>query len=612
MSMNCNINKRHLLFIIPILLLALALRGILAYEMRGTPSVVNPSQMTDMATYLRLSEKISRGEFPDHYDYQPFYYTIFLPFARLFSRSGTSAAIFFQILLGTAAVGLAYLAGKMLFGERGGLLGAFILAVDRIHVFYTPFMLLEVLQSFWLALILYVVCVAHKKNRAWLWLLSSFLIAVATLTRGNAVLLYPGLLALMIWQNRRQVKKLAALILVSLLLFELPQLPFAIVNYRYTGRWCGASTAGDKVLALGNTPEAPPGGLEYPLTYTKWVAQSDLRPEEGRVSVASNILKWAWKQPLAFAELKFRSLLLFWDKQEIPNNVSLQREGMESFLTRYPILLPFSIVGTLSIMGVFALLANLKKHDERRGYHAILLYMTAVSWLGTALFYNLARFRLSALPLLCVLAGGAIAQIIDLQKESRNLPPLQKKNMIYKKVLVILVAFFLVNNAYSLYEDFLEPKIVRVARPDGVQCVFDDTTLIYDHGPLSFGGIECAIPNDNGITIEKRLSFNGIPKMSAGKAKARMLVFVLNNLNVEINVSLTHNGRTYTDFELKKERFCNWLEVELDNFDTDKPFVWTFKKGQSIGIGMDYSRNYGRTIVDGNLYPAEAAMEIEW
>ena len=61
--------------------------------------------------------------------------------------------------------------------------------------------------------------------------------------------------------------------------------------------------------------------MEYPPAFHLWMA------EAGEISVAEQILRWAEQEPLAFAELQFRKLLLFWDWRDIPNNVALYGEG---------------------------------------------------------------------------------------------------------------------------------------------------------------------------------------------------------------------------------------------------------------------------------------------
>ena len=54
---------------------------------RTDPFAYNPPDVTDMATYHALSRGILNGVFPMEYVYQPFYYTVFLPAAKLLSGS---------------------------------------------------------------------------------------------------------------------------------------------------------------------------------------------------------------------------------------------------------------------------------------------------------------------------------------------------------------------------------------------------------------------------------------------------------------------------------------------------------------------------------------------
>ena len=285
-------SKRFIFYLLGITIVALVVRTIICVQLFNAPDVQTPNVQTDMATYLTMAKDILKGKWPDHYDYQPFYYTVFLPFCLSIVSSSTALVMIMQTLLASLAVWLVGLGTAELYGRKAGLIAAALLALARFHAFYTPFLLFEVLNSFWLALLFWLLVRSWKRNTWLLWMLSAVVLSCAALTRGNALLFLPFILAFIVWRNRRQIVKGIAVAVATVAIFYLPQLPFSIVNYRYTGRWCGPSTAGDKVLALGNTPEAPPGGLEYPMTYHEWCNDSDKRPEDGRVSVPSHIIQW--------------------------------------------------------------------------------------------------------------------------------------------------------------------------------------------------------------------------------------------------------------------------------------------------------------------------------
>ncbi len=471
------------------------------------------------------------------------------------------------------------------------------------------------------------VCIWWRRNKVWQWALLALLVAIATLTRGNAVLLMPGLLSLAVWRNWSAKAKAFALAALLVVLFELPQLPYSIRNYRYTGRWCGASTAGDKVLALGNTPEAPPGGLEYPLTYHKWVAQSERRPEEGRVSVRTNILRWLRKEPFAVIELKLRALLMFWDHEEIPNNVSLLNEGQACFLTKRPYLLSFTIIGSLAVIGFIYAFKRMRPDDkDRLGFRAheliIFIYMLLCSWLGTALFYNLARFRLSALPLICIAGGGGVKLFLNIGRIFKTVEDRQlRRKMLQMCSLPLVFSIFFVFSAFSSYQTMVEPAAMRILRPNGLVADFDDTMLLYDHGPLAFGGggFNFIGVQEKGLDIVKVLV---IPENAPqGEAIVRLPVFL--GPGARLVGALSHDSHqyTFTEADFKIDRFNKWIEIKLPNIVRDAngfaTFTWRIYGNEQLGIGVDRLRNYRRTKY---FYPtgeqlafeAEAAVEVQW
>ena len=147
--------KRFLLCLAVIVLVAFLLRLAICFSLADTPAVRAPSQVTDMATYLHIAKEICAGNWPDHFDYQPFYYTIVLPFCRLFFGDSPWGFMLLQTLLGAMTVFLAGIATAQIFRNRiAGLLAAALLTLSKMHIFYTPFALFETVQSFWMALLL--------------------------------------------------------------------------------------------------------------------------------------------------------------------------------------------------------------------------------------------------------------------------------------------------------------------------------------------------------------------------------------------------------------------------------------------------------------------------
>lgn len=579
-------NKRYLLSLCAVVLFALALRTAVCIALSGTAAVRAPAVVTDMATYLRLAREISRGQWPSHFDYQPFYYTVLLPFCRLFSGDSPWGYMLVQTLLGSLAVLLTGLVAAQAFrSRRTGLLAALLLAISRMHVFYTPFALFELLQSFWMILLLWLAFQCMARNRLRLWAATAFILGLATLTRGNILLFLPALLLLFFRMNRTARAIPAALLL--LLLFELPQLPYAIRNARFLGRWTGASTAGEKVLALGNNPEAPPGGLEYPLSYHKWVEQAERT--ENRVPVAREILRWLAREPVLFLNLQWEKLLLFWNAQEIPNNVSLEHEGKAA-----PWLALLPSFGPLALLALFAIFSHGKRYTPEQG---ALLVALLLFWLATAMFYILARFRVAALPLLACFAADGISRLISAARTRKRggewLHPLFR----------LCCAAFLVYSLYPLWQERMEPQLHRWLRPDGTRLRFPDTTLVHDHGPLLSGGVRFCQSKET-VHLRKTLL---LPEHES--ATSTITVRLATLPHAPANASVECQGARFTA-HCRQDSACGWLEAELplEAGTSVLQLDWILPPG--VPYAIDTLRDYGRT--EGAGIAGEAVAQAQF
>ena len=592
-------------------------------QLANTSTVLNPLKVTDMATYRELALAIRHGNWPEVFDYQPFYYTVFLPFAYLFSPTGGPwPVIVLQALVGAAAVALTGASAARLFGRKAGILAALLLALSRFHIFYTPYLLLEVWFSFWCALTLFCTIQAiGTSRRAWLWhALLGLAVSGALLTRGNALLWLPGILLLVIWHGRHNWRRLALHLLILAVCFLMPIVPYSVHNSRATGHFQGASVAGGKVLMLGNSPEAPPGGLEYPRTYYHW----GMDEARGRMSVSAHILQWACEKPLAFLELTFRKVLLFWDAREIPNNINIEVQGKESSLLQLPIFLPWSILGTLGLAGL--LLAFRRGHLNRLA----LIWMMIAYWGATSAFYLLARFRVGFLPLLCCAGACAVVttirQIQSIRKPSISTPTYRQQRLVVT-LFLLLFSLYTVNFAYPLYQSFVEPAVQRHITPNGINLQFPREFVLYDHGPLSTATNFINVPS-TGVAVVKRfrlpddfrdaLAEEGVDRV----IRQQLLLRIFTTQRGVPAASLTYNGTRLPVLPtIQLQQGVQWLA-----FDFEAPLpsegtlaIFTIDLGpspavQQFSFGIDDLRNYGRTSlhffgVEEETIPAEAVVE---
>lgn len=587
--------KRFYLTLLAISALALILRAVVCCQLADTPEVASPNPQTDMATYIRLAHDCQNGILPDHFDYQPFYYTVFLPLL-LPRAAGTGFLLLAaQALAGTAAVALAGLCAAQIFGRRCAWTAALLLALSRFHIFYTPFALYEVLQSFWTALLLFFALKALRHNRWRDWLPAAAVLAAAILTRGNALLFLPVILAAAVIRNRTRLKRASAIAAAVIAIAWLPQLPYALRNYHFAGHWTGPSTAGPKVLALGNTPEAPAAGLAYPLSYSKWVQMND----EGTRSITASIIDFALHQPGAYLELKFRTLIHFWDGDEVPNNVSIDAHGIpHSSLLGTPVLIDFALISALALAG-FALALRRRSRSRQLLIAFVLAFCAA-----TVAFYMLARFRIAILPLLCVLAAGTVSYLDRLVRQRRTLPPERLRKSVLTAVIALAAGLFIAKGLLPLYQLGYESTLHAAFSPDGICAHFPgDTTLIHDHGPVPLGvgsTFTYAVP-DGGITLQKTFVLPPPPlgQSLVGKPFSARLMFYPQTCQRPGDVVIRHNSQSAHASPTKLYAFSHFLEARFDRLQPDEQgritVSFTFPPHLANAlIPFDATRDYGR------------------
>lgn len=581
--------------------IALLVRLIVCWQLSGIHSVVSPSDVTDMETYRRLALEIRQGHWPAVFDYQPFYYTLFLPAAYVFSpKGGVWPPMLLQALVGAFTCLLATHTAARLFGRTTGIIAGLLLAVSKFHVFYTPFLLLEVWFAFWTALTLYAaVRLMQKFNWKWGMLLGAAC-AGALLTRGNALLWTPGLAALILWRGWKSRKQMAAVIAAAAVAFIIPIAPYSIHNSFNSNKLCGASVAGGKVLSLGNSPEAPAGGLEYPRTYYAWAEDE----AAGGKTVARHILDWAKSEPLVFLEQKCRALLLFWDATEIPNNVSIDVDGKASPLLR--LLLPWSILGALGLFGL--LVCGWKPRASRLAA----LWLAMAFWGSTSAFYLLARFRVGFLPVLCVFAAAGIVELCRRIVQSKRIHTPRARNRLSVAAFALLFSIYIVDFAHDAYCQDLMPRVFRSLRPQGIALDLPWERVVYDHGPLGFGG-GVPLELDNGShTLGKSFCVkDGF--LSESPVRQRLLLRVHHSRRqfAPPVVTLRSNGETLRPrASWHTERSAQWLALEFTAPVRRTEDFEIVLDERGLGVFIDLQRNYGRSTLDGEALPGEWVAEL--
>jgi 4-amino-4-deoxy-L-arabinose transferase-like glycosyltransferase len=604
--------RRFLLILAIITATGLLLRLIVGFELLAQfPPVSTPAPSTDMATYQQYAKEILSGEFDSSkgFYYQPFYYSILLPACYLISGGSAWSIVLVQALMGAACVWLIGITFAQLFGKRAGLIGAGLVALHRGLIFYTPFALIATVQSLWMTLLAYLAVRASKDKHWKWWALLGLVNGLAIITRGNAILFVPLLVALALHSHWRQWRPAAIAVALIVGLSWLPGLPYSIVNYRASGKWIGPSSAGAAVLALGNTPESPPGGreagtgagpMEYPAAYHDWTAR-DAATDADHRPMSQSILGWFRDEPLAYIELKARMLMLFWHRSEIPNNVAMQNpEGrcVPSRLLPLPIFTNFFILGTLGLAGMaFAL------WRRRRANLLFVLGLLHAYALSIVLFYILERFRIPIVPLLGGFAGFAIAHIWRQIRATRRG---HKRPLLLLGAILLLSAVF-VGYGYDAYRYGWERTVTRIARPNGVQLALLDRYEVKDHGPYSFGGWT-PIPIAPQLQIRKTFI---VADTAVANSATHLRLAVSGAQGTTVEIAIGGQTQTIT----LPIAGLNWLDFPLpdDAIQTSED-SWTIDISIAAApdtfVIIDTQRDYTRTTFDLEFPPGELVIEL--
>jgi len=589
---------KFIYILLAITVAAFAVRLAVSIELAGVNNGFNqvtyPSPATDMGVYQGLATRIVNGTFKEVFYFQPFYYAFFLPFIKLTFGDSVLALIIIQSILGALTVFLTGQCAALLWNRAAGVMAALLTMLSAALILYTPFMLIETLQVFWIMLLLYLSLLAISTRRWFYWGAAAIVCGCSILTRGNVWCFVPGLLLAVFivtgskgWNGSLSKYKLmilkTAAAALFLFLILLPQVPFAWRNTMLNGKLTGPSTAAGSVLALGNTPEAPPGGrnpdlmagpMEYPPSYQAWMSTAK------EISIPARIMAWIAAEPMAYAELTFRKLLLFWDYQEIPNNISFLGEGTQSRIFAYTGIVSTGAIMAAGLAGMILLIIRLFRKKSLKLF--LFLYFILSFWAATAVFYILCRFRLPVIPLLAICA----AVLLNYFWRFRSKNP----GRAYRSAIPLIIAVYICFTAYDDYRQRLESRIIRKVRPNGVSVeVSPGRFMCLDNGPFTFGGWTT-------VEIPPGTSIKKIFPVAGRKFKSAEL---------ELTLFFEDAGNAELDINGEKKNFSSSQKIAKT-----ETFNIPYKTDGSVNIKLlsadtkvfcliDRQRNYSRTLING-------------
>jgi len=330
------------------------------------------------------------------------------------------AAHLLQLLLGAATCGLTYLLGRKVFGATVGFVAGLLLALYSPGIYREGQLLDTALATFLAASFALLLLRAFEMPRSrQAWFATGLVLGLLGLTRPNLLLLGFTAIALMVIWERKSLgwRGLGAAVGVLALGVVLPIVPITGRNYLLTRHFIPISITGGINLYTGNSPEADgyspiPSGIGWERTWQEAMGHDAMTTTAMDQYWRRKALRFMREQPGAVLSLLGKKMYLYWNAYEIPNNVSYDWGRAHSSLLR-AVPLTFAVIGPLGLLGIAL------GGWRRRGAWVLTLFV-ATQVVAVAVFFITGRYRMPALPALCVFAAFAVVELARMAAARRG------------------------------------------------------------------------------------------------------------------------------------------------------------------------------------------------
>lgn len=329
-----------------------------------------------------------------------------------------------QALLGSLTCAGVFLLGRRLFGRAAGLAAGLALALYGPAIFYDgqinkTSLALALTLGFAGALAL-----SRGEDRRWI-AAGGAMLGLAALVHENVNLAAPVLLAWLLWPRRGEALRRrlapAALFVAG---YAAMVLPVTARNILVAGEPVLITSAGGENFYTGN--HLGSSGRYSPPPFVRpdpFFEHEDFREEAarrlGRPVTRREASRYWWgeglrfirENPGAFAALLWDKFSVFTNAFERPDNFSYY--NFKRFSRALALPWPgFGVLAPLALLGLAL--------SARRWRELIPLYAAIGAYVLSALiFFTQSRYRMPAIPLLCVFAGLAVASLYGMARERR-------------------------------------------------------------------------------------------------------------------------------------------------------------------------------------------------
>lgn len=406
--------------------LALVLRLVHLVTIRNCPFV--SILYIDPLMYDEWARRIAAGHLLSD---RPFFLDPLYPYllGAIYAIAGhhVMAAIAVQSVVGAAVAPLALLTARRWFDPATAVLAGLIAAVYLPGIYFGGLIMKPGLTLALVALGLWLLseALAGRGGAGW-WLSGGLVLGLACLTRGNLVLVMPGVVAWILLRGdatarpllrraadagRRRQAAMAATGIAAVLIVP------ALHNYVVGGELILTTANAGANFYIGNNPDNHSGEYQQ-LPFIRANPkheQSDFAAEAARrAGHALNdretsafwfaeSFAWIRGHPLAWLALLGRKLHAFWGAYEIPDSLDYELYREFAPVLRLPI--PgFGLLAPLALLGM--LLAR-----RRTGWPRLAMWLVALYAASIVAFFVFSRFRMAVAPALFVFAAFGASEL---------------------------------------------------------------------------------------------------------------------------------------------------------------------------------------------------------
>jgi len=402
-----------------VVLLAFAVRW--AFISQARPVVFFEHPVVDARAYWNWAGRIAAGDWlGSGVFYQAPLYPYSLAVIRRFVTEDAMGVRLIQAALGSIGCGLLCLAGCRFASRREGIVAGAMLAVFAPAVFFDGLIQKAVLDEFLMSALLLALAGMGNQPASKRWCTLGIILGLLALTRENALLLIPVLLAWMVLRHRTAPRRTIALSLGFFVAgLALPLGPVMVRNAVVGGEWALTTSQAGSNYYIGNNPSA--SGIYEPLranrSDTPQEREDATRLAEtatGRSLSPREVSRYwfgrSWSfirnEPITWAALQGRKFLLLINAHEVPDAEDVYFYAESSSILQA--LLPVGHYGVLVPLSVAGMMLSWRRIREIRVVH---LVVAALS-LAIVAFFVFARYRHVLAPPLVLFAAIGIVQAV--------------------------------------------------------------------------------------------------------------------------------------------------------------------------------------------------------